>query len=133
MSRPAARGARADSPRRIIDMPQHLSPNPARGVGRQISRGLPCFGGPPIDAGADVRLLGAERLRLEGAAPGVVHARPRALRRVLAHPDPALRAHPRRCSPNSVRVWRAAIAGPAWRRSCTAAPATLAAFPGGVR
>ncbi|MCD4512153.1 B12-binding domain-containing radical SAM protein [Brucella pseudogrignonensis] len=39
-----------------------------------------------------------------------VHARPRALRRVLFHRDPALRAHLRWCFRFSFRVWRAEVA-----------------------
>lgn len=39
-----------------------------------------------------------------------VHARPRALMRVLRHPDPDLRAHLRWCFRNSFAVWRAEVA-----------------------
>lgn len=63
----------------------------------------------------------------------VVHARPRALWRVLAHPDPELRAHLRWCFRNSFRVWRAEVAEFLWRRSRMDAPTTLAAFQGGTR
>ncbi len=59
-----------------------------------------------------------------------IHLRPRALRRVLAHPDPELRAHLRWCFRNSARVWWAEIAEYLWDTPRPATPRTLAAFHG---
>ena len=56
----------------------------------------------------------------------VVHLRPRALRRVLAHPDRALRQHLRWCFRNSARVWLAEVAEFLWRTPRPARPMTLA-------
>ncbi len=56
----------------------------------------------------------------------VVHLRPRALWRVLAHPDRALRQHLRWCFRNSARVWLAEIAEFLWRTPRPARPVTLA-------
>ena len=56
----------------------------------------------------------------------VVHARPRALWRVLAHPDPELRAHLRWCFRNSARVWLAEIVEFIWHTKRPVRPMTLA-------
>ncbi len=58
----------------------------------------------------------------------VVHLRPRALWRVLAHPDRALRQHLRWCFRNSARVWLAEIAEFIWRTKRPTRPMTLAGW-----
>ena len=55
----------------------------------------------------------------------LVHLRPRALWRVLAHPDRGLRQHLRWCFRNSARVWLAEIAEFLWRTPRPARPPTL--------
>ena len=56
----------------------------------------------------------------------VVHLRPRALWRVLAHPDRGLRQHLRWCFRNSARVWLAEVAEFVWRTPRPRRPMTLA-------
>ena len=58
----------------------------------------------------------------------VVHLRPRALWRVLAHPDLALRAHLRWCFRNSARVWLAEIVEFVLRSPRPAHPMSLDAW-----
>ncbi len=58
----------------------------------------------------------------------VIHARPRALWRVLAHPDRELRGHLRWCFRNSFRVWRAELAEFLWDMPRPARPMTLEQF-----
>lgn len=56
----------------------------------------------------------------------VVHLRPRALWRMLAHSDQSLRQHLRWCFHNSARVWPAEVAEFVWRTPEPAHPRTLA-------
>ena len=56
----------------------------------------------------------------------VVHLRPRALRRILAHPDRTLRRHLRWCFRNSAGVWWAEVAEFLWRTPRPREPMTLA-------
>ena len=56
----------------------------------------------------------------------VTHLRPRALWRVLAHPDRGLRRHLRWCFRNSARVWLAEVAEFLWHTPRPARPRTLA-------
>lgn len=58
----------------------------------------------------------------------VIHLRPRALLRVLAHPDRALRAHLRWCFRHSLRVWVAEVAEFLWRTPRPKQPVTLREF-----
>ncbi len=60
----------------------------------------------------------------------VVHARPKALWRLLAHPEPAVRAHLRWCFRFSFRVWRAEIAEFVRRPPRRRAAVTLAGWFG---
>ena len=58
----------------------------------------------------------------------VVHLRPRALWRVLTHPDPALRGHLRWCFHNSARVWLAEVAEFVFRTPRPTHPISLEAW-----
>ena len=55
-----------------------------------------------------------------------VHLRPRALWRVLTHPDRGLRRHLRWCFRNSARVWLAEVAEFIWHTRRPIRPVTLA-------